>query len=132
MRKLILILAAIAVCAVLAGCAKPVPKYWTATSGSRSDAIVKLSFEYDPQMEIPEIDEGQGLEVARKRCNSWGYADVEAFGGVLRQCTMFGPIQFGSPTCRFMLVTKEFQCLGRGDATTPVDAQEKKGTVKKQ
>lgn len=132
MRKLMLVLVAVAMSTVLAGCAKHVPKYWTATSGSRSDAIVKLSFEYDPEMEIPEIDERQGFEIAKKRCNSWGYADVEAFGGATKHCSSYGFGSFGRNVCRIMLVTKEFQCLGRGDAATPTDAQEKKESVKKQ
>jgi len=104
----------------LAGCAKPVTKDWVATSGSRSDAMVKLSFEYNPQIEIPETNEAQALELAKKRCNIWGYAGAEAFGGVIRNCTMvLPPRPFVGPQCMLMLVTKEYQCTGRGDAATP-------------
>ncbi|MDR0476681.1 MAG: YecR-like lipofamily protein [Desulfobulbaceae bacterium] len=130
MQKMMLVLIAAAMCAVLAGCAKPVAKDWVATSGSRSDAIVKLSFQYNPELEIPETNELQALELAKKRCNSWGYANAEAFGGEMRQCTLVGPAPFGGVVCQFMLVTKEYQCTGRGDAATPSE-QIKEESVKK-
>jgi hypothetical protein len=119
MNKFVFPLTAI-LCVVLAGCTPvPVKKDWAATSGSRADATVRLSFEYDPGREVPELDEKQALIVAKKRCNSWGYENAEAFDAVVftRNCILFGDGWSRSPRdCVSMMVTREFQCLGRGDA----------------
>jgi hypothetical protein len=82
-------------------------KMWTATGGSRADGIVRLSFELGP-LEVPVVDENQGLALAAQRCAAWGYGDAEAFGGVLQSCTM--PDGYGG--CNLVLVTKEYQCTG--------------------
>ena len=98
---------------VAAGCARKVNKDWVATGGSRADATIELSYEYYPNTEMPILNEQQGLDLAIARCRSWGYRSAEAFGGAKSVCNawMGG---FDGPTCLQMLVTKQYQCLGRG------------------
>lgn len=110
MKKALIMLAAVV---LLAGCATQ--KEWSATGGSRADATVKLSYEYG-EFEIPQLDEAQAQVLAEARCKTWGYTGAEAFGGVTRQCN--GPGGFAA--CGRYLVTKEFQCTGRGDQGTIV------------
>lgn len=78
------------------GLCEACPKKLDTHCGSRADATVKLSYEYDPRTEIPQVNEAQAFESAQKRCSSWGYSDVEAFGGVIDLCTQFG-YAFGGP-----------------------------------
>lgn len=87
------------------GCA--VTKEYAATGGSRSDGIVKLSYEVR-QFEMPNVNEQQGLNIARVKCKGWGYNDAESFGGITRTCNDFSLTQ----QCRQWLITKEYQCLG--------------------
>ena len=103
---------------ILTSCAaKNVHKDWVATGGSRADATVKLSYQYS-RSEIPTVSEQQGLEVAKKRCASWGYADAEEFGGTVTQCvtTRVNPWT-GVSECNDTLITKQYQCLGQGNET---------------
>ena len=86
------------------GCATQ--KALTATGGSRSDGTVKLSFEYGP-LEAPQVDQNQGLAVAKQRCAAWGYTGAEPFGGTTRSCNL--PSGSG---CQRYLVTVEYQCTG--------------------
>jgi hypothetical protein len=95
---------AVFVLAVLVGCATT--KTLQATGGSRSDGVVRLSFEYGA-FENPKVDEAQAHEVARERCKVWGYSDADPFGGVTRICN-----QTGMYGCTAWLVTKEYQCTG--------------------
>ena len=105
-----LTLAALVSTLFLSGCiAMPTQKQWTATGGSRADAVVRLSYEYG-QYEQPQVNEQEALDLATARCKSWGYSGAEAFGGVTRQCNQTG--RYG---CENWLVTKEFQCTGQGD-----------------
>ena len=71
---------------VLAGCATV--SQMAATGGSRSDGIVKLSYEAGLFDKVA-IDETTALDTARRRCGTWGYADAEAFGGITRQCQAY-------------------------------------------
>lgn len=101
---------ALAAVVLLAGCVTQ--KNWSATGGSRADATVKMSYEYN-EFEKPELDDAEAQRMAEARCKTWGYTGAEAFGGVTRQCNMPGGFGGG---CGGWLVTKEFQCTGRGDA----------------
>lgn len=103
------ILAAVFICGI--GCAKKVPKYWEAAGGSRADATVIVGYTYTPQFEIPVPDDTQAHAEAVKRCRAWGYQEAEAFGLVTKRCQ--------DPQCVEMLVTQQYQCLGRGDMSTP-------------
>jgi hypothetical protein len=94
---------------LLAGCATV--SHMTATSGSRADGIVKLSYEVG-WLDKVAINEAEALGTARRRCSTWGYADAEAFGGITRQCQ-----QSGSMGCLRWFVTKEYQCTSTANAT---------------
>jgi YecR-like lipoprotein len=99
------IVAAVTFVGVL-GCAAK--KDLVATGGSRADGTVDLSYELG-LYEKPQIDQTQGLTIARQRCGAWGYADAEPFGGEKRQCQQF----YGSNCIRWF-VTLTYQCLGGG------------------
>ncbi len=92
---------------LLSGCAAT--KHWSATGGSRSDAVVRLSYEYG-MFEVPQVDEQEAILIAGSRCKIWGYSGAEAFGGVIRVCNMYD--SYGG--CTGWLVTKDFQCTGTG------------------
>ncbi len=107
MKKLMMAAALTAAVAGLAACATA--KVYSATGGSRSDGVVRLSYEVG-MFEVPTVDEAQGTQLALQRCRVWGYTGAEAFGGVTNQCT-----QMGSSGCMVTLVTKEYQCTGQGN-----------------
>lgn len=86
------------------GCS--VQKQLVPTGGSRSDGIVKMSFEYG-LFEAPQVNAQQGSSAAKQRCLAWGYKDAEPFGGSTRSCT-----NFGRNGCTRWLVTVEYQCTG--------------------
>ena len=90
---------------MLIGCATP--KAWIPYSGSKSDGVVKLAFDYGG-FEKPVIPEGQAAQVATERCRAWGYTGAEPFGGVLQQCIAWN--QYG---CIRYRVLTEFQCTGK-------------------
>jgi hypothetical protein len=96
---------------LMTGCA--VNKDWSATGGSRADAVVRLSYELQ-EMEKPVLNEQQAVNLATRRCKSWGYSGAEAFGGVTRQCNATG----GFSGCSQWTVTKEYQCTGTGSPQT--------------
>ena len=96
----------IAVALSLVGCATPVQKQWSATGGSKSDGTIKLSYQ-STLYEKPILDESQALSLAKARCKSWGYSNVEAFGGVITQCQNMDAYL----GCTDQLVTKEYQCI---------------------
>lgn len=90
---------------VLIGCATP--KEWIPYSGSKSDGVVKLAYEFGI-FESPVIEEGQAQRVASQRCRAWGYSAAEPFGGVVRQCLATN--QQGG--CIRVRVSADFQCTG--------------------
>ena len=98
---------AAAMAALVAGCATT--KDWAATGGSRSDGVVRLSYELG-EFEKPQLNEQQAIEIATQRCKTWGYSGAEAFGGVTRQCNQGG----GFAGCSRWMITKEYQCTGTG------------------
>jgi hypothetical protein len=116
---LLLVLVVVAI-----GCAQrvAVQKNWVPIDGSRADATLRLSYTYDPRTEMPSVSEQQAQEAAKARCNSWGYTEAEAFGGIMRNCNspFYNPWS-GRMDCAEMIVTKTYQCIGRGDAATPTD-----------
>lgn len=93
--------------AVLSGCVTQ--KEWVATGGSRADGVVRLSYEYG-MFESPQVDDAKGITVAASRCAVWGYQGAESFGGVIRQCT-----ERNNSGCIRYMVTREYQCTGKGD-----------------
>lgn len=75
------------------------------TGGSRSDGVVKMSFEYKGRQK-PIVDWHTAHQVALRRCRQWGYTRTEAFGGVVQQCQ--GSNQYG---CNRWFVTRSYQCI---------------------
>ena len=124
-RLATLLLAATFLCS--AGCAKKVAKTWEAAGGSRADATVEVGYTYNPQNEQPQTNEEQALQEARKRCQAWGYQEAEPFGLIKSNCQQMVFQPFAGMVCVSMLVTKQFQCLGRGDMTTPLEQDSGKG-----
>lgn len=121
MKRIVVVLClAMALCGT--GCAKKVAKNWTSSGGSRADATIQVGFVYNPAYEIPEFSEAQGRKVAEEKCRFWGYPEAEPFGMVKKTCqqTVYNP--WVGPQCVEMLVTQEYQCLGRGDMATPLEA----------
>ena len=82
------------------GCATQ--KQWGASGGSKGDGIVKLSYQASA-LEIPNVNEQQGLDLAKSRCISWGYKSAESFDFQNKQCI--------DSQCNSYTVTKEYQCL---------------------
>lgn len=101
------------------GCAKPVMKQWQAAGGSRADATVTVGFTYNPERERPEASDQQAYQEALKRCQAWGYANAEPFGLVNDRCEQMDFVPFAGMVCSKRMVTRQFQCLGRGDAYVP-------------
>jgi hypothetical protein len=89
---------------VLAGCA--VQSTLVPTGGSRADGTVKLSYEYGA-LQIPKVDQAQGLVSARQRCAAWGYTGAEPFGGATQSC-----VSASMGSCNVYRVTIEYQCTG--------------------
>jgi hypothetical protein len=102
----------IAICAAMALVACASVKDWSATGGSRSDGVVKLSYEYG-MFEKPQLSEIQAMNIATARCKTWGYTGAEAFGGQISQCNAYS-----GGGCAHWLVTKEYQCTGTGTPAT--------------
>ena len=113
MKKIVLLCCVLCL-AITAGCAATrVNKQWAATGGSRSDATVELSYDYGP-MEIPVVDDNQGIAMAIMRCQAWGYQSAAPFGGVTKVCSNTTSNMWGQVGCATYLVTKQYQCLGQG------------------
>lgn len=96
------------------GCAKQVHKTWDATGGSRADATIELSFDYYPATEQPILSDEQAMSTALQRCQSWGYQEVEPFGGTKRESVVENGA-WGQTTR--VIITKTYQCIGKGDKT---------------
>lgn len=115
MRKFMNLLLAFTFLCTLSCAPKHVTKIWEASGGSRSDATVEVGFVYNPQLEIADTNEQQAHEEALRRCQAWGYEEAESFGMVKRTCQQMVMVPFSGLQCQSMLVTRQFQCLGRGD-----------------
>ncbi len=88
----------------LTGCA--VKKNYSAIGGSRADGIIQLSYDMT-QFEMPQPDEQQGITLARRKCNAWGYSGAEPFEGTVRTCN-----ETTLSSCSSWRITKDYQCLG--------------------
>jgi hypothetical protein len=115
--RLLILYTAMCISILLTGCATV--KDWTATGGSRSDGVVRLSYEVS-EMESAQVSESQALDVSGRRCKIWGYSGSEAFGGVTRNCAQQG----GFGGCSRWIITKEYQCTGTGSVSS-VDGKPK-------
>lgn len=112
MKKLIL-----AASIILSFTACTTVKDWSATGGSKSDGVVRLSYEVG-EFETVQVSESQAVNLAAQRCSSWGYTGAEAFGGTTRQCSQMG----GFGGCAMWVVTKEYQCTENSPRATTAPA----------
>lgn len=113
----------ISACFLLAtGCARqPVP--WQPSGGSRSDASIRLSCLYNTSNEIPAGTEEELLAMADARCKSWGYAAAESYGFVQKKCNHYITLG-GLSNCAEMMLTREYQCIGRDDSQVLLEKNE--------
>jgi hypothetical protein len=119
MKKLILIASVVV---ALSGCSsiENKNKYrgdWVATDGSRADATIKLSYNYEYGLDYEDLNEiqlseQQAMELAKKRCNAWGYTGAEPFGATTTICNLMD-----KSSCSLYMTTKEYQCIGQGNVT---------------
>ena len=77
-----------------------------ATGGSRSDAIVELSYRHG-RCEKPLVQWDKALVTAKKRCAVWNYTSAEAFGGTVSECQA----RNGYGNCISYFVTTKYQCI---------------------
>jgi len=98
------VFAALVAAVVLSGCA--VQSTMVPTGGSRADGTVKLSYDFGA-LQIPKINEAQGLSAATSRCSAWDYTGAEPFGGSTKTC-----IDSSMGGCNVFRVTVEYQCTG--------------------
>jgi hypothetical protein len=77
---------------------------WSASGGSKSEGIVRLSYEY-PEFHEPALSEAQAEKLAMSRCSAWGYESAEEVPGQLRECS-----DSEGGNCELWRVTREYQC----------------------
>ena len=82
-------------------------KKWLVTDASRSDAVVKVSYERNEfQRSRPEQE--QADEIATKMCTGWGYTAAVQFGS--EETTCLSRRGFGN--CGRRRITLPYQCTG--------------------
>lgn len=96
--------AVVIVLTLISGCS--VQRHWQATGGSKADGVVRLSYEVPTALKAI-VDDQAGLQLAIKRCSSWGFKAAEPFGGETHNC--IAPVGLGG--CSTHAVTREYQCL---------------------
>ncbi|HED5889113.1 TPA: hypothetical protein R5S02_004354 [Salmonella enterica] len=77
--------------------------------GSKADGTIRMGYTFGQTygaFEVPKIDPVKTTELAAKKCQTWGYAGAEAFGGEVRNCMI---PSFGG--CAQTNVYIEFQCI---------------------
>jgi YecR-like lipoprotein len=82
------------------------------TSGNRAGGTVTLSYEYG-LFQKPTVDPAQGEVAATQRCDAWGYAGAEPFGGALKECEAHNA--YGE--CLQTRVDVTYQCTGNPAAS---------------
>ncbi|MCY1393922.1 YecR-like lipoprotein [compost metagenome] len=112
MRAFSLALLALAASVAVTGCATK--KDFYATGGSRADGTVDMAYDF-AQFEQPVVDVNQAHNIAKSKCQVWGYQEAEAFGGKQQHCNQFN----GYGTCVAGQVVIKYQCIGDlGTAST--------------
>ena len=107
----------------ISGCVSTQPMDWQATGGSRADATVKLSIQYQAGVD-PVLSNSQAINEATKKCRAWGYTGTDAFGGIKTECSQYYTNLVGSVCVGIITVTKEYQCTGQGNETTTKPVQQ--------
>lgn len=122
MRKLITLTLAAAL-AIGMGCAKQptIGVDWAPAGGSRADATVSMECIYDPRTEYLATSQERVREMARERCQAWGYQDAEPFGPPATRCLnqIQGP--WFTVICTEALARQAYQCIGQGNRDVPVN-----------
>ncbi len=77
-----------------------------ATGGSRSDAIIELSFNHR-MFENYVIDKDKSHATALRKCKIWGFTDTEPFGGTTTSCARYNYAN----NCVEYKVSIPYQCL---------------------
>jgi len=85
----------------ITGCKLHTTKDWIPSGGSRSEALVELSYDYGI-FESPIADSEQGLELAQSSCSAWGYLHAEPFGDATSECI--------NENCTRVRVTSRYWC----------------------
>lgn len=127
-KKLLCLFAVLAMFA-MTGCAKKVvQKEWLAVGGSRADATVTLAVSWNPQQETPQFAKAQADDLAKQKCQQWGYSGAEPFGAIQDKCTGMTRDPFGTLVCYQREAYTTYMCLGSPSASGP---SEPKGRVVK-
>jgi hypothetical protein len=92
----------LAVLAMITGCTTY--KLWTESDYSQELGTVQLSYEYR-KFENPQVDERAGTEMARERCEEWG------FKSATRKAEDRVCIDGLENACKKWRVTREYRCL---------------------
>lgn len=79
------------------------PKQWEAIGGSKSDAVIELSYEYNIN-ENSKINEASAYKEAKYRCENWGYKVGAPFNST-KTCLMYYNMN-----CMQWEVKEKFQC----------------------
>lgn len=75
------------------------------TGGSKADGTVIASYEYGA-FQQPVVDMNAAQNSAKKRCQSWGYKNAEAFDAAQNECLA----QNGYGNCVQTRVNITYQC----------------------
>ena len=84
-------------------------KYPAATSGSKADAIVTVTYEY-PTSTDPNSwdDEWEGIDAsANERCQNWGYSNAVKFDAGKRFCLVYNAYGY----CSYWQENLDYQCV---------------------
>lgn len=82
-------------------------KQWLVTDASRSDAIVKISYERN-EFQRARPPQKQADELATKMCSGWGYSAAVQFGSEETICLT----RRGFGNCGRRRITLPYQCTG--------------------
>lgn len=82
-------------------------KQWLVTDASRSDAVVKVSYERN-EFQRARPEQEQADELAAKMCTGWGYNGAVQFGS--EETTCLSRRGFGN--CGRRRITLPYQCTG--------------------
>ncbi len=91
----------------LGGC--EVQKEWASVGGSKTDGIVTLGFQRS-RLEKPITSDSQGLAVATRTCQNWGYETAIAFDLAETTCTSYSYSEEYGRVCNNYKVLKNYQC----------------------
>ena len=94
---------------ILISCAQV--NYPSATTGSKADAIVVITYEYSNGVNPDNwVEEWEGIDAsASERCQNWGYSDAVKFDQGKRWCMVYSP--YGG--CVYWQENLHYQCIDK-------------------